>query len=35
MSYRAKEKPEIFNPVLEFRKETQVICKTYLMLSLI
>lgn len=35
MSNRAKGKPEIFNPVLEFRKETQVICKTYLMLSLI
>lgn len=35
MSYGAEEKPDIFNPVLEFRKETQVICKTYLMLSLI
>lgn len=35
MSYGAEEKPEIFNSVLEFRKETQVICKTYLMLSLI
>lgn len=30
MSYGAEEKPEIFNPVLEFRKETQVICKRIL-----
>lgn len=35
MSYGAEEKPEIFNPVLEFCKETQIICKTNLMLSLI
>lgn len=35
MSYGAEEKPEIFNPVLEFRKETQIICKTNLILSLI
>lgn len=35
MSYGAEEKPEIFNPGLEFRKETQIICKTNLMLSLI